>query len=116
MEEFLDYVEKSNTKMEQLLKALQQVILNTAEAHRLQFIQAAQPLTPRPILTEHGLEARQRYLWKTIGLFKNLMLLRKFVPANAIDRPVVDGLLHDCILRLLEGDDKDTVVKYQMKE
>ncbi|KAF9911184.1 hypothetical protein EC991_004408 [Linnemannia zychae] len=114
IEEFLDYVEKSSSKMEQLLKVLQQAILNTAEAHRLQFIQAAQPLTPRPILTAQGLEAREKYLWKTIGLFRNLMLLRKFVPANAIDRPVVDGLLHDCILRLLEGDDKDTVAKYQM--
>ncbi|KAF9126750.1 hypothetical protein BGW39_006375 [Mortierella sp. 14UC] len=114
MEEFLDYVEKSNSKMEQLLKVLQQAILNTAETHRLQFIQAAQPLTPRPILPAQGLEARERYLWTTIGLFRNLMLLRKFVPAKAIDRPVVDGLLHDCILRLLEGDDKDTVAKYQM--
>ncbi|KAG0281890.1 hypothetical protein BGZ95_007948 [Linnemannia exigua] len=114
MEEFLDYVEKANSKMEQLLKVLQQAILNAAEAHRLQFIQAAQPLTPRTILTVHGLEARERYLWKTIGLFRNLMVLRKFVPANVIDRPVVDGLLHDCILRLLESDDKDTVAKYQV--
>ncbi|KAG9072416.1 hypothetical protein KI688_000187 [Linnemannia hyalina] len=114
MEELLDYVEKSNSKMEQLIKALLQTILNTAEAHRLQFIQAAQPLTPRPILTAQGVEARERYLWKTIGLFRNLMLLRKFVPADTIDRPVVDGLLHDCILRLLEGDVKDTVAKYQM--
>lgn len=114
MEELLDYVEKSNSKMEQLIKALLRTILNTAEAHRLQFIQAAQPLTPRPILTTQGAEARERYLWKTIGLFRNLMLLRKFVPADTIDRPVIDGLLHDCILRLLEGDDKDTVAKYQM--
>ncbi|KAF9543579.1 hypothetical protein EC957_000763 [Mortierella hygrophila] len=114
MEELLDYVEKSNSKMEQLIKALLQTILNTAEAHRLQFIQAAQPLTPRPILTAQGMEARERYLWKTIGLFRNLILLRKFVPADTIDRPVVDGLLHDCILRLLEGDVKDTVAKYQM--
>ncbi|KAK5828448.1 nineteen complex-related protein 2-domain-containing protein [Linnemannia elongata] len=114
MEELLDYVENSNSRMEQLIKALLQTILNTAEAHRLQFIQAAQPLTPRPILTAHGVEARERYLWKTIGLFRNLMLLRKFVPADTIDRPVVDGLLHDCILRLLEGDDKNTVAKYQM--
>ncbi|KAF9097404.1 hypothetical protein BGX23_008964 [Mortierella sp. AD031] len=114
VEEFLDYVEKSNSKMEQLLKSILQAILSTAEAHRLQFVQAAQPLTPRPILTAQGVEARERYLWKTIGLFRNLMLLRKFVPANTIDRPVIDGLLHDCILRLLEGDDKDTVAKYQM--
>jgi GC-rich sequence DNA-binding factor len=114
MDELLDYVEKSNNKMEQLVRALLQTILNTAEAHRLQFIQAAQPLTPRPILTAQGVDARERYLWRTIGLFRNLMLLRKFVPTDTIDRAVVDGLLHDCILRLLEGDDKDTVVKYQM--
>lgn len=114
MDELLDYVEKSNNKMEQLIKAVLQTIINTAEAHRSQFIQAAQPLTPRPILTALGVDARERYLWKTIGLFRNLMSLRKFVPTDAIDKPVVDGLLHDCILRLLEGDDKDTVTKYQM--
>ncbi|KAG0290912.1 hypothetical protein BGZ96_005633 [Linnemannia gamsii] len=114
MDELLDYVEKSNNKMEQLIKAVLQTILNTAEAHRLQFIQAAQPLTPRPILTALGVDARERYLWKTIGLFRNLISLRKFVPTDAIDKPVVDELLHDCILRLLEGDDKDTVAKYQM--
>ncbi|KAF9919432.1 hypothetical protein FBU30_011035, partial [Linnemannia zychae] len=113
LEELLDYVEKSNSKMEQLLKALQQVIFNSTETHRLQFIQA-QPLTPRPILTAQGVEARERYLWRTIGLFRNLMSLRKFVPANSIDRSVVDGLLHDCILKLLEGNGKDTVAKYQM--
>ena len=42
------------------------------------------------------------------------MLLRRFVPAGSIDTQVVDGLLHDCILRLLEGDEKDKIAKYQM--
>ncbi|KAI1307876.1 hypothetical protein EDD11_004378 [Mortierella claussenii] len=113
VDQLLDYVDKKDSKMEQLLKATQQAILMTAETHRNQFIEAAQPLTPRHILTSEGQEARERYLWKTIGLFRNLMQLRRFVPAGAVDTHVVDGLLHDCILRLLEGDDKDSVAKYQ---
>ncbi|KAF9570726.1 hypothetical protein EC968_001457 [Mortierella alpina] len=115
LDQLLDYVDKKDNKMDQLLKVTTQTILKTARAHREQFVEAAQPLTPRHILTTEGEQARERYLWRTIGLFKNLMMLRRFVvPANSIDTPVVDGILHDCILRLLEGDDKDTVAKYQM--
>ncbi|KAF9936529.1 hypothetical protein BGZ67_002252 [Mortierella alpina] len=115
LDQLLDYVDKKDKKMDQLLKVTTQTILETARAHRDQFVEAAQPLTPRHILTAEGEQARERYLWRTIGLFKNLMMLRRFVvPANSIDTQVVDGLLHDCILRLLEGDDKDTVAKYQM--
>ncbi|KAG0004184.1 GC-rich sequence DNA-binding factor [Entomortierella chlamydospora] len=114
LDQLLDYVDKKDNKMDQLLKMTLQVILQTAQAHRDQFVEAAQPLTPRHILSAQGQQSRERYLWKTIGLFRNLMLLRRLVPAGSIDTPVVDGLLHDCILRLLEGDDKDTVVKYQM--
>ncbi|KAG0203666.1 hypothetical protein BGX28_004110 [Mortierella sp. GBA30] len=115
LDQLLDYVEKKDSKMDQLLKATSQAILQTAQAHRDQFVEAAQPLTPRHILTEEGHQARERYLWKTIGLFRNLMMLRRFIlPANSIDTEVIDGLLHDCILRMLEGDDKDTVAKYQM--
>ncbi|CAO3573516.1 unnamed protein product [Mortierella alpina] len=115
LDQLLDYVDKKDNKMDQLLKATTQTILETARVHRDQFVEAAQPLTPRHILTTEGEQARERYLWRTIGLFKNLMMLRRFVvPAHAIDTQVVDGLLHDCILRLLEGDDKDTVTKYQM--
>ncbi|KAF8941306.1 hypothetical protein BGZ58_000047 [Dissophora ornata] len=112
LDQLLDYVDKKDNKMDQLLKATLQVILETAQGHRDQFVEAA-PLTPRHILTTQGQEARERYLWKTIGLFRNLMLLRRFVPAGSIDTQVVDGLLHDCILRLLEGDEKDKVAKYQ---
>lgn len=115
LDQLLDYVDKKDNKMDQLLKTTTQTILKTARAHRDQFVEAAQPLTPRHILTTEGEQARERYLWRTIGLFKNLMMLRRFVvPANSIDTQVVDGLLHDCILRLLEGDDKDTLAKYQM--
>ncbi|KAF9963895.1 hypothetical protein BGZ70_007115 [Mortierella alpina] len=115
LDQLLDYVDKKDNKMDQLLKATTQTILETARVHRDQFVEAAQPLTPRHILTTEGEQARERYLWRTIGLFKNLMMLRRFVvPANSVDTLVVDGLLHDCILRLLEGDDKDTVTKYQM--
>ncbi|KAF9585454.1 hypothetical protein BGW38_002317 [Lunasporangiospora selenospora] len=114
LDQLMDYVDKSNNKMEQLLKATLQIVLETAQAHRDQFIQAAQPLTPRHILTAQGHESRERYLWRSIGLFRNLMMLRRFLPSASIDGPVVDGILHDCILRLLDGDDKDTVAKYQM--
>ncbi|KAF9949784.1 hypothetical protein BGZ72_008492 [Mortierella alpina] len=115
LDQLLDYVDKKDNKMDQLLKATTQTILETARVHRDQFVEAAQPLTPRHILTTEGEHARERYLWRTIGLFKNLMMLRRFVvPATSVDAQVVDGLLHDCILRLLEGDDKDTVAKYQM--
>ncbi|KAF9928802.1 hypothetical protein BGZ65_006101, partial [Modicella reniformis] len=113
LDQLLDFVDKKDNKMDQLLKATLQAILQTAQAHRDQFLEA-QPLTPRHILTAQGHEARDRYLWKTIGLFRNLMFLRRFVPTGSIDLQVVDGLLHDCILRLLEGDDKDIVAKYQM--
>ncbi|KAF9208341.1 hypothetical protein BGZ59_010701 [Podila verticillata] len=114
LDQLLDYVDKKDNKMDQLLKAALQVIISTAQAHRTQFVEAAQPLTPRHILGSAGIEARETYLWKTIGLFRNLMLLRRFVPASEMDTNVVDGLLHDCIMRMLEGDDKDTVAKYQM--
>ncbi|KAF9918957.1 hypothetical protein BX616_003748 [Lobosporangium transversale] len=114
LDQLLDHVDKKDNKMAQLLEATQKAILKTAEDHRTQFTEAAQPLTPRHILTSEGQEARERYLWRTIGLFKNLLQLRRFVTPSIIDPPVVDGLLHDCILRLLEGDDKDTVAKYQM--
>ncbi|KAG0046056.1 hypothetical protein BGZ83_008743 [Gryganskiella cystojenkinii] len=118
LDQLLDYVDKKENKMDQLLKATLAIVLETAQAHREQFVQAAQPLTPRHILTTEGQEAREKYLWKTIGLFRNLMQLRRFVPAgqeaSILDTPVVDGLLHDCILRLLEGDEKDTTSKYQM--
>ncbi|KAF9286461.1 hypothetical protein BGZ68_002885 [Mortierella alpina] len=115
LDQLLDYVDKKDNKMDQLLKTTTQTILKTARAHRDQFVEAAQPLTPRHVLTTEGEQARERYLWRTIGLFKNLMMLRRFVvPANSIDTQVVDGLLHDCILRLLDGDDKDTLAKYQM--
>ncbi|KAI7831264.1 nineteen complex-related protein 2-domain-containing protein [Gamsiella multidivaricata] len=114
LDQLLDYVEKKENKMEKLLKATLEAILQTAQLHRDQFVEAAQPLTPRHILTAQGQEARERYLWRTIGLFRNLMSLRRFVPTGSIDTQVVDGLLHDCILRLLEGDDKDTVAKYQV--
>ncbi|KAK3825829.1 MAG: nineteen complex-related protein 2-domain-containing protein [Benniella sp.] len=114
LDQLLDYVDKKDNKMDQLLKATLQAILNTAKTHRDQFMEAAQPLTPQHILTAQGHEAKERYLWKTIGLFRNLMLLRRFVPNGSMDTQVVDGLLHDCILRLLEGDDKDNVAKYQM--
>ncbi|KAG0327130.1 hypothetical protein BG000_001088, partial [Podila horticola] len=113
LDQLLDYVDKKDNKMDQLLKAALQVIISTAQAHRTQFVEA-QPLTPRHILGPQGIEARETYLWKTIGLFRNLMLLRRFVPADEMDMFVVDGLLHDCIMRMLEGDDKDTVSKYQM--
>ncbi|KAF9357042.1 hypothetical protein BGX26_004338 [Mortierella sp. AD094] len=114
LDQLLDYVDKKDNKMDQLLKMTLQVILQTAQTHREQFVEAAQPLTPRHILSAQGQQSRERYLWKTIGLFRNLMLFRRLVPTGSIDTPVVDGLLHDCILRLLEGDDKDAVVKYQM--
>ncbi|KAG0245831.1 hypothetical protein BGX31_005933 [Mortierella sp. GBA43] len=114
LDQLLDYVDKKDNKMEQLLKAILQTILQTAQVHRDQFVEAAQPLTPRHILTAQGHEARERYLWRTIGLFRNLMLLRRFVPAGSMDTQVVDGLLHDCILRLLESEDKGNVAKYQM--
>ncbi|KAF9113350.1 GC-rich sequence DNA-binding factor [Mortierella sp. AM989] len=114
LDQLLDYVDKKDSKMDKLLSTTLQVILQTAQAHRDQFVEAAQPLTPRHILSTQEQQSRERYLWKTIGLFRNLMLLRRLVPAGSIDTLVVDGLLHDCILRLLEGDDKDTVIKYQM--
>ncbi|KAG0307798.1 hypothetical protein BGZ98_009729 [Dissophora globulifera] len=115
LDQLLDYVDKKNNKMDQLIKATLQAIIQTVQAHRDQFIEAAQPLTPRHILTTHGLEARERFLWRSIGLFRNLMLLRRFVPVGSIDAQVVDGLLHDCILRLLDGDDsKDSIAKYRM--
>jgi len=114
LDQLLDYVDKKDNKMDQLLKATLQAILHTAKTHRDQFMEAAQPLTPQHILTAQGHEAKERYSWKTIGLFRNLMLLRRFVPNGSMDTQVVDGLLHDCILRLLEGDDKDNVAKYQM--
>ncbi|KAF9202235.1 hypothetical protein BGZ49_007576 [Haplosporangium sp. Z 27] len=114
IDQLLDYVDKKDAKMDQLLKTTLQVILQTAQTHRDQFVEAAQPLTPLHILSTQGQQSRERYLWKTIGLFRNLMLLRRLVPPGSIDMPVVDGLLHDCILRLLEGDDKNNVVKYQM--
>ncbi|KAF9295745.1 hypothetical protein BGZ74_010666 [Mortierella antarctica] len=113
LDQLLDYVDKKDNKMDQLLKAALQAIVSTAQEHRTQFVEA-QPLTPRHILGPQGIEAREAYLWKTIGLFRNLMLLRRFVPADEMDTFVVDGLLHDCIMRMLEGDDKDTVAKYQM--
>ncbi|KAG0266287.1 hypothetical protein BG011_002695 [Mortierella polycephala] len=114
LDQLLDYVDKNDNRMEQLLKATQHIILQTVQSHRDQFVEAAQPLTPHHILTTDGQVAREQYLWKTIGLFRNLMQLRRFVPASSIDTQVVDGLLHDCILRMLEGDEKDTVAKYQM--
>ncbi|KAG0338083.1 hypothetical protein BG004_007359 [Podila humilis] len=114
LDQLLDYVDKKGKKMEQLLKATLQVIVMTAQTHRSQFVEAAQPLRSRHLLGPQAAEAREMYLWKTIGLFRNLMLLRRFVPAGEMDMHVVDGLLHDCIMRLLEGDDTDTVAKYQM--
>ncbi|KAF9425679.1 hypothetical protein BGZ94_007317 [Podila epigama] len=114
LDQVLDYVDKKDNKMDKLLKAALEAIVSTAKAHRAQFVEASRPLKPRHILGPHALEVRERYLWRTIGLFRNLMLLRRFVPSDAIDTFVVDGLLHDCIMGLLEGDDKDTVAKYQM--
>ncbi|KAG0031994.1 hypothetical protein BGZ81_000164 [Podila clonocystis] len=113
LDQLLDYVDKKDSKMDQLLKAALQIIVSTAQEHRTQFVEA-QPLTPRHILGPQGIDARETYMWRTIGLFRNLMLLRRFVPADEMDKFVVDGLLHDCIMRMLEGDDKDTVAKYQM--
>ena len=114
LDQLLDYVDKKENKMDDLLKATLTIVLETAQTHRKQFVQA-QPLTPRHILTTEGQEARERYLWRTINLFRNLMQLCRFVPtSDTLDAPVVDGLLHDCIMRLLEGDEKDTVAKYQM--
>ncbi|KAF9432708.1 hypothetical protein BGZ76_010429 [Entomortierella beljakovae] len=113
LDQLLDYVDKKDNKMDQLLKATLGVVTQTAQAHRDQFIEA-QPLTPKHILSAQGKLSKDRYLWRTIGLFRNLMQIRRFVPSVSIDTLVIDGLLHDCIMRLLEGDDKDTVAKCQM--
>ncbi|KAF9975602.1 hypothetical protein BGZ73_000668 [Actinomortierella ambigua] len=115
LEQLQDYVDADKEpKMAQILKTVQDRVLQTAQAHRSQFVQAAQPLTPRHILTSEGLAARERYLWKTLGLFRNLMSLRRAVPKDVLYSHVVDGLLHDCLLRLLEDDETQVETKYKM--
>ncbi|KAF9168423.1 hypothetical protein DFQ26_008373 [Actinomortierella ambigua] len=116
LEQLQDYVDAGKEpKMAQILKTVQDRVLETAQAHRAQFVQAAQPLTPRRILTSEGLVARDRYLWRTLGLFRNLMSLRRVVvPKDVLYTHVVDGLLHECLLRLLEDDDMHVETKYKM--
>ncbi|KAG0234883.1 hypothetical protein BGW41_000953 [Actinomortierella wolfii] len=115
LEQLQDYVDaEKEPKMNQILKAVQDQVVQVAQEHYTQFVQAAQPLTPHNILTAEGKVARERYLWKTLGLFRNLMSLRRVIPRSLLHTHVVDGLLHDCLLRLLEGDEHQVDKKYKM--